>query len=522
MFFCNLIGCAFTFAPHLVWASKSCPQLIAKLGIEQHLPSSVASWAVSERTTITPIKSEFLRELETNGATIVTLGGSSISSIVPGMNASAKIYFKKSPETLDELVKMLADSAEPSLKAMAVGGKFNNGQAPIMVIPAPGLVLDNRSITLPGNFGKLAGQKVNLAELVPNELALRAERLGIPKEQLLKTQVHVDNDALPIVADAAIKMLKANEHATIVFAGTGTGAAKVTTTGSKAFAMQALEEGHLYLDQFPTVSKKVPEHISLGSKIAQGKTGSYQTTRLELENISGGGRVTDSATGARSHLGGANTVALNYIFLKPEKLPVWIRSKGGNAAELKKTFLNSLGFQDETALVKLIESSPGDRALFEQVKKKGSLGTFEIYKAAQQGSVVAQRMIRDNTYTQGLASGVIALNVGPTPAGVPVEAAWVYGKPKAGKYEVKLLARASDGMNSWAGEDFKAAKQGVEDAKNMLLKDPAYLAQLQKQGYALLPEQVKVSVEKIIPEADLHPDFSGLDVFSKQLRKASE
>ncbi|HLE00710.1 MAG TPA: hypothetical protein VJB59_10655 [Bdellovibrionota bacterium] len=485
----------------------------------QHLSASVASWAIPEKTKLTPIKEDFLNRLHRSGAAIVTNGGSSFSTLLPGTRASAKLYFKESPASVDELVKRIADSLEPALKSLAKGDVVKSREPLILLFPAPGLTHDKKTITLPSNFGKLAGQSPNLAELVPAELSRRARVLGIPKEQLKLSFVHVDNDILPIAANIGQKYMKPGEHGVIYFVGTGTGSGKAAVDAVRGFEVRALEEGHLLLDQFPTVQKQVPDHIRLGSMIAEAKDGSSASAKLELENISGGGRVTDSLTGARSHLGGANTVALNYLFKKVEEIPQWILKKGGDTTVLKKRFMESLGFKNEEELKKLLESSPADRELFEQVKQSGSLGTFEISQAADRGSSIAEKIISDNTYSQALVGGVIALNVGQTPAGRPATAKWLFENAKNGKYNISFYPRASDGLSSWAQKYIGRARQGLNDAKNLLFQDVSYVRRLTEEGYgAVRADQVSIDLKPVVPESDLHPDFSGLDYVAEQMR----
>ena len=226
----------------------------------------------------------------------------------------------------------------------------------------------------------------------------------------------------------------------------------------------------------------------------------------------------DPVTGVRSHLGGANSVALNYLFLKPKDIPQWMRVKGETPAALKKQFMASLGFKETKEVQDLLAQNPADRKLFETLRAHGSLGTQEISQAADQGSLIAQKIISDNTYSQGLVAGTISLNVGDTPAGAAIEASWIFGEPKAADFQIKILARASDGLNAWSGSGFERAKQGIEDAKNAVFLDKAYLEKLRQQGYVLDPARVKMSLVRIVPAPDLHPDFSGLDVFSNQLR----
>jgi hypothetical protein len=490
----------FTASP-LAQAQLSCQGIF-----KAHDDLITPSWTVRKRTA--EIDANYIRDLENNGAAVVTIGGSSVSMYFPEQNISAKLYFGESPRSAEQLASMIADAAEPALQGLIRRSKARTFH---LIIPTPGLVQSNQFVTLPGNFGHLAGHVVDLKTFVEKELQKRLQNY---------INVYVENDALPVVAQAVYDHLKPGDEGTVLFGGTGTGVAKVSVEKNRKFNMLASEEGHLKINSFPGLIVELPHQLLIGASIASGVA---ETGDLTVENISAGGRIMPD--GHPSHLSGANSATLS-LLLDRGLAPQWVldrlpstdkRRAQDQWNSMQASVLKSFGFnsaKDFKAFLQRPENT-ADRELLTLLSTKNYINGEEIMAASLKKSRLALQLVHDNVYSQGIVAGVVTLNIGMTPSGTEITPQKLYGEPLNPRRQFRLLVRASEAFRGWEN-NFEVAQSGLRVGQKVVLSTPWYVQKLKAAGLALKPNSITITPTAMPPNPNV--DFAGLNIFSNQLK----
>ena len=452
----------------------------------------VWSWAQKDKTRLRPFAPAIVKNLIKEKIVMTVLGGSSIHSILPGENASAKIYFKQGgPRTMEELASLIVDASLVSLDF--VSSRSQNGEPLVLVVPAPGQVMDGgNSIKLPGNFGELGNKVFEMTKLVEAEITRRAETDPRVKQMIERGGVRVfaKNDSFPLSAKIDGKL---------IFGGTGLGESNVQRNKANGtFKDLPTESGHLRLTDYPGLAVLLPKPLLKAAELIQKIHGNEH---IEFENLAAGGRP-------GHHLSGILSVLVSE-FLPAEHQPAWIRTRrepgDANTKVAWQTFAASV-LKDPGAARNLQLEHPADRALVARLMKNEVVQLEHVSEAASKGGPIATLLLRSVIYTQGLVSGVMATEFGATPSGDVVPASFALGEKGVSR---EVHVRADGAFSAWgphladANGGFKA---GID---SQFFGNPEYVAKLKAEGKSpsqLRPNSFKLiygSKDPFIADADL-------------------